>query len=70
MKTQPKKALWPCPLCGNEASVTRLGYGRGNITYNISCGSKDDDSDTCGLVLFGGNDSRKTMVEKWNRREP
>lgn len=58
-----------CPLCGNRAKVTRLAHPRSKPTYNISCGVKDDDSDTCGLVLFGGYDTRKAMTEKWNKRQ-
>ena len=62
--------LLPCPLCGTEASVTRLGHPSSSPTYNVSCGVADDDSDTCGLVLFGGNGAtRKEMIARWNRRE-
>ena len=75
MKYKPK----PCPLCGTKAIVTRLEmqyipvegpiaiYTR-KFLWNISCGVKDDDSDTCGLVVFGGHETRKAMVEKWNAR--
>jgi len=53
-----------CPLCGNDSEVTRLGS-----VFNISCGIRDDDSDTCGLVLFGGkNESKQQIINKWNRR--
>lgn len=61
-------ALLCCPLCGNRANVTRLNHPNSKPTYNISCGVQDDDSDACGLVLFGGYDTRKDMVAKWNRR--
>ena len=60
--------LNPCPLCGNNASIVGLTHPNTKTTWNISCGTADDDSDTCGLVLFGGWDTRKEMIEKWNRR--
>lgn len=70
MASKKQPPLLPCPLCGTEAKVTRLQHGGGHPinTYNVSCGVRDDDSDTCGLVLFGGDDNRKAMVEKWNKR--
>jgi len=61
--------LRSCPLCGTKSSVTKLEHAGGKPTYNIACGSKDDGSDTCGLVLFGGNDiKRKDMIARWNHR--
>lgn len=57
-----------CPLCGTKAKVSMLGYVS-DVSYNVSCGLKDDDSDSCGLVLFGGaGEPRKQVVAKWNRR--
>ena len=55
-----------CPLCGTAASVTKLNNRNGKATYNITCGIFDNE--TCGLVLFGGSDTRKAMIKKWNRR--
>lgn len=61
--------LKTCPLCNTKSSVTKLEHTNGPPFYNISCGVKDDDSDTCGLVLYGNSGvSRKSMVEKWNQR--
>lgn len=60
--------LLGCPLCGTKAHVTRLPWENGKTVYNVACGVEDDDSDTCGLVLFGGRETRKRMVEKWNQR--
>ena len=58
--------LEACPFCGGEAEVTDLGE-----SVNVSCGVLDDDSDTCGAVLFGGNKSNIVkMVNKWNTRTP
>lgn len=68
MTVKRKRKLLPCPLCGTAASVTKLQHSRGSATYNVSCGVKDDDSDSCGLVLFGGRDTRQEMVAKWNKR--
>jgi len=53
--------------------VTKLdGYGGKKLNvYNVSCGVDDEYADTCGLVLFGSRgDTRKTMIERWNKREP
>ena len=62
--------LKPCPLCGTRASVTKLDHRNGDATYNVSCGVKDDDSDSCGLVLFGDYPTpRKEMVRRWNLRK-
>lgn len=66
---QNRIRLRPCPLCGTDAHVTALKHPSGLATYNVSCGVRNDGSDTCGLVLFGGKDGRKSMVEKWNRRQ-
>lgn len=58
--------LKSCPLCGNRAQLTIHNGGR---PVNVSCGVEDDDSDTCGLVLFGGNDdSKQDMIDRWNKR--
>jgi len=66
MTNQRDKRLKTCPLCNTEASITRPNAG----PYNISCGAKDDDSDTCGLVLFGDSHiGMLEMIERWNRRE-
>lgn len=54
-----------CPFCGRKASIEVLDSG---IT-NIACGTDDEPQDTCGCVLFGGSrDSKRKMIEKWNRR--
>lgn len=59
----------PCPLCGTASSVTCLQYPGSKSVYNVSCGVKDDDSDSCGLVLYGGSkDRRKDVVARWNQR--
>jgi len=61
--------LLTCPLCGEKASLTKLPHHIGKTTFNISCGVKDDYSDTCGLVMYG--DSKETeadVIAKWNRR--
>lgn len=64
-----KQKLKACPLCGAESRVIRLGHGSGAATYNVSCGVRDDESDSCSLVLFGGaSDRRKDMIAKWNHR--
>ena len=47
--------------------MTRLSHTSGKAVYNVSCGTKDDDSDSCGLVLFGDY-SRKAVIDKWNER--
>lgn len=60
--------LKTCPLCGKESQITILNHPS-KTTYNVSCGVEDDDSDTCGLVLFGGSrDTYETMKAKWNKR--
>lgn len=65
MKFIKSKALKTCPLCGTRALLTIHDGG----PVNVSCGVKDDDSDTCGLVLFGGNDdSKQAMIDRWNKR--
>jgi hypothetical protein len=54
----------PCPLCGQEAQVTRV-----TGCWNISCEEPSPGPERCGLVLFGGaGDTRRVMVERWNRR--
>lgn len=59
----------PCPLCGRVSGITRLSHPGSKATYNVSCGDENDYTDTCGLVLFGGNgDTRKSMIAKWNQR--
>lgn len=62
--------LKPCPLCGTAAQMTVLNHGLANKnTVNISCGDEEDETTTCGLVLFGGSkDTRETMISKWNKR--
>ena len=69
MAAKRSNTLLPCPLCGTAAHVTRLTHPSARPTFNVGCGVKDDGSDTCGLVLFGANDLRRIMVEKWNRRQ-
>lgn len=55
--------LLPCPLCGNKADVTKLLPK----LFNISCGI--DETDHCGLVLFGSSGvTKKDMVKQWNTR--
>lgn len=62
--------LLPCPLCGTKAQITVLNH-HSSSTVNISCGTDEYDRDTCGLVLFGGNeDSEESMLAKWNTRKP
>ena len=59
------KRLKPCPLCGTQASIQDK-----QCHYNVSCGVADDDSDSCGLVLFGdGKSTKRWMIHLWNRRE-
>lgn len=37
--------------------------------FNVSCGVKDDGSDSCGLVLFGSSrETRKQMILKWKTK--
>lgn len=58
--------LKPCPLCGTESEAIQPGSGGG---WNVGCGvetSTADGSDSCGLVLFGGD--RAEVVERWNTR--
>lgn len=56
--------LAACPFCGGEAEVIDLG-----ASVNVGCGVKDDGSDTCGAVLFGGNNStEKSATKAWNKR--
>ena len=61
--------LKPCPLCGGPANIQKPLVGRGP-PYNVYCGKKDEDWDDneCGLVLYGGNETRKQMIEKSNKR--
>ena len=67
MKFVKPRNLKPCPLCGTKSI---LAVHDGGSPVNVSCGVKDDESDSCGLVLFGSNGStRKSMIEKWNERE-
>lgn len=64
----PNQDLKPCPLCGKGSQITTLNHGH-KSTYNASCGVEDDDSDTCGLVLFGGSrDTYESIKAKWNKR--
>ncbi len=66
--TTPIQPL-PCPLCGTGANVTRLPHTGKYAVYNVGCGITDDDSDSCGLVLFGDSGERRMdVVAKWNRR--
>ena len=66
MKFVKPRNLKPCPLCGTKAILAIHCEGS---PVNVSCGVKDDESDSCGLVLFGNNGStRKSMIEKWNER--
>ena len=62
MKFKRSRKLKPCPLCGSKAMLTI----HSQKIVNVSCGVEDDESDACGLVLFGGREAE--MIEKWNKR--
>ena len=64
MKFKRSRKLKPCPLCGARAMLTI----HSKEIVNVSCGVSCDESDACGLVLFGGG-GEKEMIEKWNNRE-
>lgn len=60
--------LKPCPLCGGKARVVKPLNASGP-PYNVTCGTEYGISkDECGLVLFGGKETRKEMIAKWNIR--
>ena len=63
VKFKRSRKLNPCPLCGSKAMLTI--HNRSIV--NVSCGVKDDESDSCGLVLFGGGGENE-MIKKWNQR--
>ena len=63
MEFKRSRKLRPCPLCGSKAMLTI----HSKDIVNVSCGIEDDESDSCGLVLFGG-EGEKQMIEKWNNR--
>lgn len=56
----------PCPLCGGKSGAVQPIRGRGR-SWNIAC-CDGDDRQGCGLVLFGGDQSRITLVRQWNHR--
>ena len=58
--------LVPCPLCGGPAHLRRVKCS-GKEVYNASCGASEDDGG-CGLVLFGSDETRDEMIDKWNHR--
>ena len=62
IRFKSSRKLKTCPLCGSKAMLTI----HSPKIANASCGVKDDESDSCGLVLFGGTE--KTVIEKWNKR--
>ena len=56
------KRLKTCPLCDRHAEMAQPVKG----VWNVSC--DDGMSNTCGLVLFGHNENKLEMIQKWNRR--
>lgn len=59
--------LESCPFCGGKASLTVLTHRNGQATVNVSCGTADDCTDTCGCVLFGHAETVDQMINKWNK---
>lgn len=48
--------LKPCPFCGGEAKIMKMGYP--HWIYCLECGAK----------VHGGTTSEKDSIKAWNRR--
>lgn len=48
--------LKPCPFCGGEAKIMKMGYP--HWVYCLQCGAK----------VHGGTTSEKDSIKAWNRR--
>lgn len=56
-----EQKLKPCPFCGGEAKVMKMGYP--HWVYCLVCGAK-----VHGGVV-GEAEGEKASIEAWNRRQ-